>query len=55
MADDTGMVVEETESGNPCLEGCISGEIYCSNKCGYNQDCRNKCRAEYDKCVAGCK
>jgi hypothetical protein len=39
------------EEGNPCLDGCISGEQSCTGGCGYNQSCINNCRAEYDKCA----
>ena len=42
------------EAGNPCFEGCARGEIICRNECGYNQDCVNKCRDVYNKCVAKC-
>lgn len=43
------------EADNPCLDGCIRREIYCRNDCGYNQDCVNKCRDQYNKCVNSCK
>ena len=48
-------MVTEEEAGNPCLEGCIRGEISCTGACGYNQSCVANCKKEYDKCVAGCK
>lgn len=53
MADDTGMVIEET--GNPCLEGCQRVEISCRNDCGYNQSCATKCGDDYRKCEAKCR
>jgi hypothetical protein len=43
------------ETGNPCFEGCANTEISCRNGCGYDQNCVNKCRDDYNKCVTGCK
>lgn len=43
------------EAGSPCFEGCANTEISCRNDCRYNQDCINKCRDDYNKCVRGCK
>lgn len=55
MADDTGMVIEETESSNPCFEGCARGYENCAGKCGLNASCRQKCDEERTKCHASCK
>jgi hypothetical protein len=52
MADDTGMVIEET--GNPCFEGCARGYENCSGGCGLNAACLQKCEAERTKCHAKC-
>lgn len=54
MADDTGMVIEETESGNPCFEGCARGWEICAGKCKLDASCRKKCEEERTKCHAGC-
>ena len=43
------------EADNPCFEGCVRGKETCSGRCGYDQNCQNKCRDDYTKCVDSCK